>query len=49
MKSKRMWKAVAVAVAVGLFVAANLTMAEGGKVRQDNGNARGSTPRTGTR
>jgi hypothetical protein len=48
MKTASLWKAAVIAVTVGLALASDVALAEGGKVRQDNGNANGSTPRTGT-
>jgi len=48
MKTTKLWKAAAVAVAAGSVLAAGAAMAGGDKIRQDNGSAYGATPRTGT-
>jgi hypothetical protein len=48
MKMVNLRKAAVVAVTVGLALAADVAMAEGGKVRSNNGNANGVTLRTQT-
>jgi hypothetical protein len=48
MKTASLWKAAVIAMTVGLALAAEVAMAGGDQVRQDNGNANGVTPRTGT-
>lgn len=47
MKMSSMWKSVVVAVVAGSCLAAGVALAEGGQVRQGNGNGYGATRRSG--
>ena len=47
MKTRNLWRAAVVAVVAGSTLVAGMTLAEGGKIRQQNGKGYGTASRTG--